>query len=299
MTLAPAEGSASGRHGPVGEQLDSQRSALDLVLAHFLRGEELAAEFAARLAGESDYALAEVYDTLRAGVYGGRAIGSQANGDAEALHTSLLDDRLVRLAARLQTPPRRHRDPQAMVLTTVRRGVAASICHLFAIQGVPMLSLGLADLGRHRRGGAGIGRQFSVVRYVVVDGAGATADELQHLVGMLRQLHLMGDPFTVLVLGDSEVAVKAATRETSGALTFVSSLAELMEAAGLTSASPLTPRERAVLEFVAEGATNQQAATALGISLATVKTYLERAQVKLKSCDRASAVATALRRGWI
>ena len=72
-----------------------------------------------------------------------------------------------------------------------------------------------------------------------------------------------------------------------------------MAVIGVPAESPLTVRERAVLELVSEGATNQQTATALGISIATVKTYLERAQVKLKTCDRASAVATALRRGWI
>src|SRR5450432_3152210 len=39
---------------------DDQLSLPKLVLAHFLRGEERAAEAAARLAGESGYSLAEI-----------------------------------------------------------------------------------------------------------------------------------------------------------------------------------------------------------------------------------------------
>jgi DNA-binding NarL/FixJ family response regulator len=69
--------------------------------------------------------------------------------------------------------------------------------------------------------------------------------------------------------------------------------------AGIPAESPLTIRERAVLEQISGGSTNQQTASALGISVATVKTYLVRAQSKLRSYDRASTVATALRRGWL
>jgi DNA-binding CsgD family transcriptional regulator len=310
MTLAARSMADADRRVPLGSmaQPERQRGVPELVLAHFLRGEELAAELTARLACESGYSLADVYDTLRAGVYGRRVIEDLASEayptrddgeDAEALRVLMLDERLVRLAARLQTSPRRHRDPQAMVLTTDRRGVAACLCHLFEMQGVPALSMRMAEIARRRRGGAGIGRQFSAVRYVIVDAAGATCEELLHYVGLLRQLHLSGAPFTVLVLGDQESAVRAATLRESSPLAFVSTLSALMASAGVTAQSPLTPRERAVLEFVSEGATNQQTATALGISLATVKTYLERAQAKLKTCDRASAVATAMRRGWI
>jgi DNA-binding CsgD family transcriptional regulator len=304
MTLVAGSMADAVRQLPLGQvaQPERQHGIPALVLAHFLRGEELAAELTARLAAESDYSLSDIYDTLRAGVYRHPAlveISDDRSGDAEALQASVLDDRLLRLSARLQPPPRRHRDPQAMVLTTGRRGVAASIGHLFEMQGVPALSLAMADLGRRRRGGAGIGRQFSSVRYVIVDAAAAKSDELLQHAATLRQLHLLGDPFTVIVLGDQEPAVRAAALQESVALTFVSNLGALMSAAGVTPESPLTPRERAVLQFVSEGATNQQTATALGISIATVKTYLERAQAKLKTCDRASAVATAMRRGWI
>jgi DNA-binding CsgD family transcriptional regulator len=304
MTLAARSTADAVRRMPLGQLAESeqQRGLPELVLAHLLRGEELAAELTARLAAESDHSLAGIYDALRAGIYRRPVRGEpddDREGDAEALHMAVLDEQLLRLSARLQPAPRRHRDPQAMVLTTGRRGVAACICHLFGMQGVPALSLAMSDLARRRRGEAGIGRQFSAVRYVVADAANATADGLVQSVGALRQLRLIGEPFTVLVLGDQESAVRSAALQESSALTFVSNLGTLMAAAGVTFESPLTPRERAVLEYVSEGATNQQTATALGISIATVKTYLERAQAKLKTCDRASAVATAMRRGWI
>ena len=59
----------------------------------------------------------------------------------------------------------------------------------------------------------------------------------------------------------------------------------------------LTPRERAVLRLVASGATNREAAAALGISDETVKTMLSRTFVKLGVRRRAEAVAVAHSRG--
>jgi DNA-binding NarL/FixJ family response regulator len=59
----------------------------------------------------------------------------------------------------------------------------------------------------------------------------------------------------------------------------------------------LTPRERAVLRLVASGATNREAAEALGISDETVKTMLSRTFVKLGVRRRAEAVAVAHSRG--
>jgi DNA-binding CsgD family transcriptional regulator len=72
-----------------------------------------------------------------------------------------------------------------------------------------------------------------------------------------------------------------------------------MTALGLVSGNPLTVREREVLRHVASGETNDQVARRLGVALSTVKTYLERIHIKLKSSDRASAVATAMLREWL
>jgi len=62
---------------------------------------------------------------------------------------------------------------------------------------------------------------------------------------------------------------------------------------------PLSSRELEVLELVARGSTNRQAAAALFISEATVKTHLLHIYGKLDVNDRAAAVATAFERGLL
>jgi len=61
----------------------------------------------------------------------------------------------------------------------------------------------------------------------------------------------------------------------------------------------LAPREREVLEYVANGLTNADIARRLFISEATVKTYLVRIFEKLDVGDRTAAVTTAIRLGEI
>jgi DNA-binding NarL/FixJ family response regulator len=60
---------------------------------------------------------------------------------------------------------------------------------------------------------------------------------------------------------------------------------------------PLSKRELEVLELVAAGRTNREAAADLFISEATVKTHLLNIYGKLGVSDRASAVAEAYKRG--
>ncbi|MFD7826437.1 response regulator [Kitasatospora sp. NPDC059803] len=62
---------------------------------------------------------------------------------------------------------------------------------------------------------------------------------------------------------------------------------------------PLSPRELEVLELVASGATNREAAARLFISEATVKTHLIHVYAKLDAKDRASAVAAAYNLGLL
>ncbi len=275
-------------------RLESPPTLPDLVLSHFLRGRLQAAELAAALAMESGHNLAQIYDRLRSGIY----LGADES-DAQALTKQGLDEQLVALVARLQRSPVEHRDPQAVVLSTGRRGISACIAHMFSSQGVPAVQLELAFVAQHRRDGACLARQFPGVRYIVVDGAGVKSQELVHIGFILQQLQVLDERYSVVVVGDDPAAIEGAALQRTEHVVYARLLAEVMAAAGVPIESPLTERERAVLEHIAEGATNQQAATALGISIATVKTYLERAQVKLKSCDRASTVAAALRRGWL
>ena len=62
---------------------------------------------------------------------------------------------------------------------------------------------------------------------------------------------------------------------------------------------PLSQREFEVLELVARGATNREAAAKLFISEATVKTHLLHIYAKLGVSDRAAAVAEGFQRGLL
>lgn len=62
---------------------------------------------------------------------------------------------------------------------------------------------------------------------------------------------------------------------------------------------PLSQRELEVLELIAQGSTNREAAKLLFISEATVKTHLLHLYAKLGVNDRAAAVATAFSRGYL
>ncbi|TCO53174.1 response regulator [Actinocrispum wychmicini] len=64
-------------------------------------------------------------------------------------------------------------------------------------------------------------------------------------------------------------------------------------------AGPLSQRELEVLELVAAGTTNREAAAKLFISEATVKTHLLNIYGKLGVSDRAAAVAEGFKRGLL
>ena len=66
-----------------------------------------------------------------------------------------------------------------------------------------------------------------------------------------------------------------------------------------SDSTPLSKREREILQRVADGATTKHVATDLGISPHTVKTHLERIFEKLGANDRAQAVAIAIRTGIV
>jgi len=61
----------------------------------------------------------------------------------------------------------------------------------------------------------------------------------------------------------------------------------------------LSQRELQVLELVAQGSTNREAANLLFVSEATVKTHLLHIYAKLGVNDRAAAVAIAFSRGYM
>ena len=61
----------------------------------------------------------------------------------------------------------------------------------------------------------------------------------------------------------------------------------------------LTPRERSVLDLVAEGLTNRQVGERLFISDKTVSVHVTRVMHKLDAGSRTEAVARAYRRGLL
>jgi len=69
--------------------------------------------------------------------------------------------------------------------------------------------------------------------------------------------------------------------------------------AGAPGAETLSAREVEILELVAAGATNREAAARLFISEATVKTHLLHIYAKLGVSDRAAAVAEGFNRGLL
>ncbi|SNT31053.1 DNA-binding response regulator, NarL/FixJ family, contains REC and HTH domains [Asanoa hainanensis] len=92
-------------------------------------------------------------------------------------------------------------------------------------------------------------------------------------------------------------AVRAAARGESVLSPAVAG--KLMNRVRAPGAGPLSQRELQVLELVAAGKNNREAAATLFISEATVKTHLLNIYAKLGVGDRAAAVAEAFHRGLL
>jgi len=69
--------------------------------------------------------------------------------------------------------------------------------------------------------------------------------------------------------------------------------------AAADAGAPLTPREREIVELMAEGSSNRTIALRLAISRHTVKFHVASILAKLGARSRAEAVAVALRRGLL
>ena len=66
-----------------------------------------------------------------------------------------------------------------------------------------------------------------------------------------------------------------------------------------TGVDTLTPREREVLQLIAEGRTNQQIADELVVSVKTVEAHKAHIMDKLKAKSRTDLIRYALRRGIV
>lgn len=76
-------------------------------------------------------------------------------------------------------------------------------------------------------------------------------------------------------------------------------LASNHEMTSAASRPSLTPRERQVLQLVAEGQTNGEIARTLVVSLSTVKSHVEHVIAKLDSSDRTQAAVRAVHLGLV
>ena len=106
-----------------------------------------------------------------------------------------------------------------------------------------------------------------------------------------------GGRAVVVVGGPAVAADPALARRVGAEAGAATARAGLQQLSALSSR--LSDREREVLECVARGLTNSEAAQELGLGAATVKSHLDRVFAKTGTTHRAAAVAHALRAGWL
>ena len=98
-----------------------------------------------------------------------------------------------------------------------------------------------------------------------------------------------------------EEAYATAIRSVAAGTFYLSAqLADLIQAATLGQAparpqETLSPREQEALGYIARGFTHQQTATRMGVSKATVDTYIARIRTKLQLGNKAELALAALR----
>jgi DNA-binding NarL/FixJ family response regulator len=134
-------------------------------------------------------------------------------------------------------------------------------------------------------------------KVLVVSASGRSADVL----GAIRA----GACGYVTKLADPLMLVAAVHTVASGGFALSSQLADILRgelarvpaAAGTAAATPaLSPREEEALDLVARGLTHAQAASRMGVSRATVDTYVERIRAKLHVRNKAELARAAIER---
>lgn len=255
--------------------------ALQVVLDRVGEGDDVAAEVAARYAlqrgaGPLDVAVAVIDELARL-----------RTGGAGLLVTSDAEVRARRLFVRMGGPRSRH-GRQVLLFADHHDALTVGFCMVLEAAGARVSTVVSADAADVLHLAYEQPWDRVVVDHVGLRRSARTARELlAPVIGAEPRAH-------VVVAGSGE----AVTAERG--VTWVSrDLRQMVLACGALTADPLTEREREVLSAVAAGRSNEQIGRQLQLSLSTVKTYLERIHSKLGSVDRASAVATAVRGGWI
>ena len=113
----------------------------------------------------------------------------------------------------------------------------------------------------------------------------------------LSTVHQAAGAIPVVVGGPRAEADPTLGRRVGADTTAITATAGLQQLSGF--GRHLTEREREVLDCIAQGMTNNEAGDALGLGAATVKSHLDRIFLKTGTTQRAAAVATALRNGWL
>jgi two-component system nitrate/nitrite response regulator NarL len=96
-----------------------------------------------------------------------------------------------------------------------------------------------------------------------------------------------------------DAVLRVARGETVIARETQTALAEEIRIREQVPRPPVSAREREILELIAEGLTAPQIGRRLHLSTATVKSHLGHLYEKLGVCERAAAVAVAMRRGLL
>jgi DNA-binding NarL/FixJ family response regulator len=142
-----------------------------------------------------------------------------------------------------------------------------------------------------------IGRLRALMKVLVISASGRPAD----VVGAVRA----GASGYLTKLSETAALVAAIRTVTRGGFALSSELADILQAelarpaagrakAPSREAGLLSPREREALDLIARGFTHSQAASRMGVSKATVDTYVERIRAKLQVGNKAELTRAAL-----
>ena len=260
-------------------QDDPVAAGLRHLLTRFADGDEVGAELAARSLLHAGLPLLEVCEALLAEVARVPAAGGTL------LEASDAEVRARRVVSRLGGAPSRGA-PQVLVFTD-RVDALGTALHRVLEQAGLRVSTALVSDPSHLIAIA-CERDWATV---VLDHGDLRARSA--VVGALAAALAERRPQPRLVVVGDGVDLER------GATATCRELRRLVTACGALPRDPLTERERDVLAAVAAGRSNEQIGRHLQLSLSTVKTYLKRVHAKLGSVDRASAVAIAVRRGWV
>lgn len=196
-----------------------------------------------------------------------------------------------------------------------RRGLQS----IFAEAGDIQVSAAVATPAELSLAGAGAGRLDVIMLDLFLDGDEPCLD----LIAKLCQDHKVlvvsasGRPADVLgairagacgyvtKLADPPMLVAAVHTVASGGFAMSSQLADILQgelarvpvaAQAAANAPALSPREEEALNLIARGLTHAQTASRMGVSRATVDTYVERVRAKLHVGNKAELARTAIER---